>query len=89
MADPTRTERRLIDSIRKAKHDGATDSETAASTPTATADASPATASGGPATSSAPKSTARSRRAPSKQPATTAKKSADPIYQWGRRIWPD
>jgi len=85
MADPTRTERRLIDSIRKAKQDG----EPAASTPAATPREDTAAVSASPAATPAPKPAPRRRRAPTKRPATTAQKPAEPTYQWGRRVWPD
>jgi hypothetical protein len=90
MTDSNRTERRLIDSIRKAKQDGDTTAEPAADSPPAGAPAAAAPAAAG---KRAPARRAPARRAPVRRPAAAPEAGSQdgsaPRYQSGRRVWPD
>jgi hypothetical protein len=91
MTDSNRTERRLIDSIRKAKQDGDTAAEPAADGPPTR---TPAAAAPAAAAKRAPARRAPARRAPVRRAAAPASEagsqdSTAPRYQSGRRVWPD
>jgi len=101
MADSDRTERRLIDTIRKAKSDdAASENRAAAQAVPAPVRTAPKPAAGGaegaPELKDATQASRRSSPGGATGSRTTSKSSRGaaaaataPAYQFGRRVWPD
>jgi hypothetical protein len=97
MTDSNRTERRLIDSIRRVKNEPEESAGTSATAPAAAAPGRPAEAVKATATRRAagtsPRRATAARTAPTPVPSgskqTAAADRATAVYQVGRRVWPD